>query len=198
MVRHQQCVFHVLYRARDLGQVQAGRAWAFPRQVITLFQERLEVRDLYLGGRTRRGRAASGARSLRRWTSSPCRSGRARQRRQRASGQAPVPLRRAVADVFGGPEHPGDQPPGRAGLEDADRQPQGLGRQPQRGQRRGAVRAAIDLGHDANSKPSRSWNSCATVSAAYWASCSSRQRCAEPGALIKHQKFRLAFCFPAM
>ncbi len=28
----------------------------------------------------------------------------------------------------------------------------------------------------ANSKPSRSWNSCATVSAAYWASCSSRQR----------------------
>jgi transposase len=50
MARHQQCVFHVLHRARDLGQVQAGRAKAFPRQVITLFQEALEVRDRFLAG----------------------------------------------------------------------------------------------------------------------------------------------------
>lgn len=48
--RHQQCVFHVLRRAHDLEEVQAGRAKAFPRQVITLFQGALAVRDQYLAG----------------------------------------------------------------------------------------------------------------------------------------------------
>lgn len=59
MARHQQCVFHVLHRARDLGQVQAGRAKAFPRQVITLFQEAAGGARPVPGGGTRRGRAAS-------------------------------------------------------------------------------------------------------------------------------------------
>jgi transposase len=48
--RHQQCVFHVLHRAHDLEEVQAGRAKAFPRQVITLFQGALQVRDQFLAG----------------------------------------------------------------------------------------------------------------------------------------------------
>lgn len=49
--RHQQCVFHVLHRAHDLEAVQVGRAKAFPRQVITLFQGALEVRDEFHAGR---------------------------------------------------------------------------------------------------------------------------------------------------
>jgi len=50
LARHQQCVFHVLHRAHDLEQVQAGRAKVFPRQVITLFQGALAVRDQFLAG----------------------------------------------------------------------------------------------------------------------------------------------------
>jgi len=49
--RHQQCVFHVLHRAHDLEQAQAGRAKAFPRQVIRLFRGALEVRDEFHAGR---------------------------------------------------------------------------------------------------------------------------------------------------
>jgi transposase len=48
--RHQQCVFHVLHRAHDLEEVQTGRARVFPRQVITLFQGALQVRDQFLTG----------------------------------------------------------------------------------------------------------------------------------------------------
>jgi transposase len=48
--RHQQCVFHVLHRAHDLEEIQTGRAKQFPRQVITLFQEALAVRDAFLAG----------------------------------------------------------------------------------------------------------------------------------------------------
>jgi transposase len=47
---HQQCVAHVLRRARELEQSQAGRAKAFPRQVISLFQGALRVRDAALAG----------------------------------------------------------------------------------------------------------------------------------------------------
>ena len=47
---HQQCVAHVLRRARDLEQSQGGRAKAFPRQVITLFQGALQVRDAARAG----------------------------------------------------------------------------------------------------------------------------------------------------
>jgi transposase len=47
---HQQCVAHVLRRARELEQSLAGRAKAFPRQVITLFQGALQVRDAALAG----------------------------------------------------------------------------------------------------------------------------------------------------
>lgn len=50
LARHQQCVFHILHRAHDLEQVQAGRAKVFPRQVISLFQGALEVRDQFLAG----------------------------------------------------------------------------------------------------------------------------------------------------
>ena len=48
--RHQQCVFHVLHRAHDLEAIQVGRAKVFPRQVITLFQGALQVRDEFLAG----------------------------------------------------------------------------------------------------------------------------------------------------
>lgn len=50
LARHQQCVFHVLHRAHDLEQIQAGRAKVFPRQVIRLFQGALAVRDQFLAG----------------------------------------------------------------------------------------------------------------------------------------------------
>ena len=47
---HQQCVAHVLRRARELEQSQRGRAKEFPRRVITLFQGALQVRDAALAG----------------------------------------------------------------------------------------------------------------------------------------------------
>jgi transposase len=47
---HQQCVAHVLRRARELEQSQAGRAKRFPRQVIALFRGALQVRDAALAG----------------------------------------------------------------------------------------------------------------------------------------------------
>ncbi len=47
---HQQCVAHVLRRARELEQSQAGRAKQFPRQVIALFRGALQVRDAALAG----------------------------------------------------------------------------------------------------------------------------------------------------
>lgn len=48
--RHQQCVFQVLHRAHNLQEIQVGAAKAFPRQVITLFQGALAVRDHFLAG----------------------------------------------------------------------------------------------------------------------------------------------------
>ncbi len=50
MARHQQCVFHVLHRARDLGQVQAGRAKAFPRQGHHPVPGGARRRDRFLAG----------------------------------------------------------------------------------------------------------------------------------------------------
>lgn len=47
---HQGCVAHPLRRAHNLEQTQIGRARAFPRQVINLFQEALGVRDAALAG----------------------------------------------------------------------------------------------------------------------------------------------------
>ena len=44
---HQQCQAHVLRRARELEQDASGRAKAFPRQVIGLFQESLRLRDRF-------------------------------------------------------------------------------------------------------------------------------------------------------
>jgi transposase len=44
---HQQCQAHVLRRAHDLEEAATGRAKAFPRQVIGLFQESLQVRDQF-------------------------------------------------------------------------------------------------------------------------------------------------------
>ncbi len=48
---HQQCVAHVLVRARALEDQAAGRARTFPRQVIDLFQGSLQVRDDFRVGR---------------------------------------------------------------------------------------------------------------------------------------------------
>jgi transposase len=45
---HQQCVDHVLRRARKLAEVQTGAARVFPHQVIDLFQGALAVRDQFL------------------------------------------------------------------------------------------------------------------------------------------------------
>jgi transposase len=42
---HQQCVAHPMRRAKGLEEQAAGRASVFPRQVITLFQGALAVRD---------------------------------------------------------------------------------------------------------------------------------------------------------
>jgi transposase len=47
---HQQCVAHVLRRAHDLCQTAHGRAQCFPRQMIDLFQNALECRDLCRAG----------------------------------------------------------------------------------------------------------------------------------------------------
>ena len=60
---HQQCVAHVLRRARELEQSQVGRAKQFPRQVITLFQGALQVRDAALAGEV--GEAELGREHLR-------------------------------------------------------------------------------------------------------------------------------------
>ena len=43
---HQGCVAHVLRRAHNLANVHIGAARAFPRQVIDLFQEALNLRDV--------------------------------------------------------------------------------------------------------------------------------------------------------
>jgi transposase len=44
---HQQCQAHVLRRAHELEEAATGRAKLFPRQVIGLFQESLQVRDQF-------------------------------------------------------------------------------------------------------------------------------------------------------
>jgi transposase len=45
---HQQCQAHVLRRAHDLEEAATGRAKVFPRQVIGLFQESLQVRNQFV------------------------------------------------------------------------------------------------------------------------------------------------------
>jgi transposase len=47
---HQQCVAHVLRRARELEQSQVGRAREFPRRVVALLRGALRVRDAALAG----------------------------------------------------------------------------------------------------------------------------------------------------
>jgi transposase len=47
---HQQCVDHVLRRARKMAEQQNGAARVFPLRVIDLFQEALAVRDQFLEG----------------------------------------------------------------------------------------------------------------------------------------------------
>jgi transposase len=44
---HQQCQAHVLRRAHELEEAATGRAKLFPRQVVGLFQESLQVRDQF-------------------------------------------------------------------------------------------------------------------------------------------------------
>ena len=44
---HQQCQAHVLRRAHELEKTAPGRAKAFPRQVIGLFQDSLTLRDRF-------------------------------------------------------------------------------------------------------------------------------------------------------
>jgi transposase len=47
---HQQCVGHVLQRAHTMTENATGRAQEFPRQVIDLFQDALNVRDQFQAG----------------------------------------------------------------------------------------------------------------------------------------------------
>jgi transposase len=49
---HQGCVAHPLRRAHNLEERQIGRARAFARQVIELFQDALAVRDAVVAGQT--------------------------------------------------------------------------------------------------------------------------------------------------
>jgi transposase len=48
---HQQCLFHVLRRARELAATARGGAVRFPRQVIDLFTGAIHLRNEYLAGR---------------------------------------------------------------------------------------------------------------------------------------------------
>jgi transposase len=48
---HQQCLFHVLHRARELLEDARGGAVRFPRQVIGLFTEAIHLRNEYGAGR---------------------------------------------------------------------------------------------------------------------------------------------------
>jgi transposase len=51
---HQQCLWHALRRTRDLlAKAQAGAA-RFPRQVLTLLEEALHVRDRFVAGKLSR------------------------------------------------------------------------------------------------------------------------------------------------
>lgn len=48
---HQQCVAHILRRARDLAQSATRSAARFPRQVVDLFGRALAVRDRFRSGK---------------------------------------------------------------------------------------------------------------------------------------------------
>jgi len=48
---HQQCLFHVLRRARDMLEGATRGAVRFPRQVIGLFTEAIHLRNEHLAGR---------------------------------------------------------------------------------------------------------------------------------------------------
>jgi transposase len=48
---HQQCLFHVLRRAREMLAGAVGGAVRFPRQVIGLFTEAMHCRNEYVAGR---------------------------------------------------------------------------------------------------------------------------------------------------
>jgi len=58
---HQQCLAHPLRRAHELEQRQTGAAKPFARQVITLFQGALQVRDDYLAGQADEAALAAAA-----------------------------------------------------------------------------------------------------------------------------------------
>ena len=132
--------------ARDLEQVQAGRAKVFPRQVITLFQGALALRDQFLAGVIDEAalQAAHDHKVEELFDLSE-------QPRVNAANERLAKHLYHYGEQWltfpGGSEHPGDEPQGRAGLEDADCQPQGLGREPHGGRGRGPVRAAIDVSH---------------------------------------------------
>lgn len=49
--KHQQCLQHLLKRARQMLAVAQGGAVHFPRQIITLFEQALSLRDLHQAGR---------------------------------------------------------------------------------------------------------------------------------------------------
>ena len=48
---HQQCVAHILRRARDLAESATRSAAQFPRQIVDLFGRALSVRDRFRAGR---------------------------------------------------------------------------------------------------------------------------------------------------
>jgi transposase len=60
---HQQCLAHPLRRAHELEQRQTGAAKPFARQVISLFQGALQVRDAYLAGQADEAALAAAAES---------------------------------------------------------------------------------------------------------------------------------------
>lgn len=51
---HQQCVAHILRRARELRDIARGAGVLFPRSIILLFQDALALRDEHTAGRATR------------------------------------------------------------------------------------------------------------------------------------------------
>ena len=67
LASHQQCVFHIIKRAKEILEVAKGELVHFPRKVLALFKKGLDTQKRYRKGLL----ALSGLRWL--WTWSPIR-----------------------------------------------------------------------------------------------------------------------------
>ena len=51
LATHQQCVFHIIKRAKEILEVAKGGSVNFPRKVLALFKKRLDAQKRYRKGR---------------------------------------------------------------------------------------------------------------------------------------------------